>query len=314
MRHLLLFALLTLAHLEVEAIECPKARTLPERTICSSPVLRAHDEYLNQAYDAVRAATTAESFAEVRQSQREWIRHRDSSCGASPTCMLAMTQERTAQLNDFAQRLLGGPISQEPRTRPSAPVPTPDLSRVRATLTPTEIYRLAAQSVVVVLAYNTESGQLGQGSGVVIRPDTVATNCHVIEGSTNAVILYRGQRYIVKSFRGDRGRDACIVTTDGLPATAATAAALSTVEPGQRVYSIGSPRGLELTIAEGLVSAIRSDGGQLPSIQTSAPISPGSSGGGLFDEAGRVIGITTSALRESQNLNFAIPIETLLRR
>src|SRR5450830_1754760 len=85
---------------------------------------------------------------------------------------------------------------------------------------------------------------------------------------------------------------------------------LGDVAPGQHVYSLGSPRGLELTFGEGLVSALRPRAGMpLPIIQTTAPISPGSSGGGLFDEFGRVIGITTFFRVESQNLNFAMPVE-----
>jgi soluble lytic murein transglycosylase-like protein len=63
---------------------------------------------------------------------------------------------------------------------------------------------------------------------------------------------------------------------------------------------------LELTISEGLISGLRSTPrGQL--IQTSAPISPGSSGGGLFSTDGTLIGLTTLSLKDSQNLNFAIP-------
>jgi S1-C subfamily serine protease len=68
---------------------------------------------------------------------------------------------------------------------------------------------------------------------------------------------------------------------------------------------------LELTLSEGLISGIRSfnDG---PAIQTSAAISHGSSGGGLFDEYGQLVGITTSFLAEGQSLNFALPAEWIL--
>ena len=310
----ILFIFIAFASLDAFAIDCAKARTLPERTICSSPALRAYDQYLNQAYETVRAATAPTVFAEVQRSQREWIRRRDDTCGASASCMVMMTQERTAQLNAFAQRVLGGAQVPETSPRQAGPIAAPENTRPQISLSASEIYRKAARSVVVVMAYLTGAGRVSQGSGVVIGADTVATNCHVIENATDAAILYQGQQYVVVATRGNRESDACVVTTQGLPAPAAVTAALSTVEPGQRVYSIGSPRGLELTIAEGLVSSLRKNEKQLPSIQTSAPISPGSSGGGLFDEYGRVIGITTMTLRDSQNLNFAIPIELLLRR
>ena len=85
-----------------------------------------------------------------------------------------------------------------------------------------------------------------------------------------------------------------------------------------RVYAVGAPRRLEQTISDGLLSGLRrAEDGSLTMVQTSAPISPGSSGGGLFDAHGRLIGITTSGLKESQNLNFAVPsrlVEALSRR
>jgi S1-C subfamily serine protease len=91
----------------------------------------------------------------------------------------------------------------------------------------------------------------------------------------------------------------------------APAVALGTVETlktGQKVYAIGAPQGLDLTISDGIVSALR----MLPQgkvIQTTAPISPGSSGGGLFDAYGKLVGIMTFQHRTGQNLNFAVPAD-----
>lgn len=81
-----------------------------------------------------------------------------------------------------------------------------------------------------------------------------------------------------------------------------------TLKTGERVYAVGAPQGLELTLSEGLISGLRpTDDAQL--VQTSAPISPGSSGGGLFDSKGQLVGVTTLYLKEGQNLNFAVPAE-----
>jgi len=74
---------------------------------------------------------------------------------------------------------------------------------------------------------------------------------------------------------------------------------------GEPVYTIGSPSGLENTLGEGIVSGLRNKKG-MKYIQTSAPISPGSSGGGLFDIYGNLVGITTFLLEDAQNLNFAL--------
>lgn len=81
-----------------------------------------------------------------------------------------------------------------------------------------------------------------------------------------------------------------------------------TLRVGSRVYAIGTPRGLETTISDGLLSGLRRYAqNTIEALQVSVPIAPGSSGGGLFDEQGRLIGTTTAGLRDSQNLNFAIP-------
>ena len=77
---------------------------------------------------------------------------------------------------------------------------------------------------------------------------------------------------------------------------------------GQRVYAVGAPEGLELTLSEGLISALRSVA-NFRYIQTTASISHGSSGGGLFDAQGRLIGITTFYWSDGQNLNFALPAD-----
>jgi S1-C subfamily serine protease len=77
---------------------------------------------------------------------------------------------------------------------------------------------------------------------------------------------------------------------------------------GEKVYTVGAPIGLERTLGEGIISGLRKlEAHKL--IQTSAQISSGSSGGGLFDARGNLLGITTFLLRGAQNLNFAIAAE-----
>ncbi|MFM8330385.1 MAG: S1C family serine protease, partial [Candidatus Methylumidiphilus sp.] len=237
-----------------------------------------------------------------------------AQCGGDIPCLIRETQARTAELNGFVQK-----YTEETRPSPKPRVlhkPAPAASHKPAPaasatpLSPTEIYRRASQSVVVVMAFDRERDAVSQGSGVVIGRDTVATNCHVLEEAKTAVVMYRGNSYETTAVRGSKAMDYCILSTVGLPAHIANIGGLASVAPGQRVYSVGSPRGLELTIAEGLVSGLREkDGISLRLIQTSAAISPGSSGGGLFDEYGRVIGITTFLLKDSQNINFALPVE-----
>ena len=170
-------------------------------------------------------------------------------------------------------------------------------------LTSEQIYTQTSGSVVEVTVSD------GQGSGVVVAPEIVLTNCHVTKQG-NIAINYRKKKYAAVVVAGNDDLDYCILKVAGLPAVAAPMGPLADVSPGQRVYSLGSPRGFELTFAEGMVSALRPSAGMpLPIIQTTASISPGSSGGGLFDEFGRLIGITSFFRKESQNLNFAMPAE-----
>ncbi|HRO22643.1 MAG TPA: trypsin-like peptidase domain-containing protein [Alcaligenes phenolicus] len=290
----------------VSAINCDRAKTAPEVAICSNPALKAFDDYLSDAYATIRSTVPADVFTEVRKNQIQWIKQRDARCGGEVVCLMRETHARTAALNGFVQK-----YTEKIKLWYSAPESTPPPSTEQnSPLSPSEIYRVAAQSVVVVIAFDRSRDAISQGSGVVIDLNTIATNCHVLEAAETAVVMFGGNPYEATALRGSKEMDYCILNTVGLPARAARIGKLSSVAPGQRVYSVGSPRGFELTIAEGLVSGLRKkDGVPLFLIQTSAAISPGSSGGGLFDEFGRVIGITTFLLKDSQNINFALPVE-----
>ena len=98
-----------------------------------------------------------------------------------------------------------------------------------------------------------------------------------------------------------------IVTLGGaLPTLPVRSTALKVGEPA---FAVGAPQGLELSISQGIVSQLRPTPlGKDPMIQTTAAISQGSSGGGLFDSDGRLVGLTTLYYKEGQSLNFAVPI------
>lgn len=81
------------------------------------------------------------------------------------------------------------------------------------------------------------------------------------------------------------------------------------VKTGDHITVLGAPLGLENTLSDGIVSAVRTAGSSRL-FQTSAPISHGSSGGPLFDDYGNVIGLAVSALEAGENLNFAVPIDS----
>lgn len=174
--------------------------------------------------------------------------------------------------------------------------------------TPSEVYEQAAKSTVVVLNMDGKGKTRGMGSGVILPDRDVVTNCHVVKGAGSLRIRIDKQEYPATLRHSDWDRDVCSLSVFGISAPAVVMGNSKTLKVGVKVYAVGAPRGLELTLSDGIVSSLRDvTGGQY--IQTTAAISPGSSGGGLFDEHGSLVGLTTFYLAEGQNLNFAVPVE-----
>lgn len=180
-----------------------------------------------------------------------------------------------------------------------------DESNTTVVLGSEEIFNKAKKSIVTVIASGLDG--VMQGSGVAVSQNKILTNCHVIDNANNVKVLFENSEYKVDSIYGNNDFDYCILTVSNLPARSANISDTN-ITIGQKVYSIGTPKGFELTIADGLVSGLRKVE-NISIIQTTAPISHGSSGGGLFNERGQLVGITTMMLKDAQNINFAIPAD-----
>jgi len=177
-------------------------------------------------------------------------------------------------------------------------------------LTPEELFERVSPSVWVVHTLDSERRPLMQGSAVVVGPGRMVTNCHVLRGARSVSVGRENMSFGATLEHPDTERDLCLLKVANLTTPAVSTAPTDSLRTGARVYAIGAPRGLETTISDGLLSGIRRNAAAaVEALQISVPISPGSSGGGLFDEHGRLIGITTSGIRDSQNLNFALPAE-----
>jgi hypothetical protein len=174
------------------------------------------------------------------------------------------------------------------------------------------IAREAKGSVVSIVMSDKDGHPLAQGSGFLISKDGhVVTNYHVIKSGTSAVVkLPNGTFFAVDGVLAfDKNRDVAIIKAHGVDFHTLTLGDSDRLRIGEQVVAIGNPLSLESTVSNGIVSAIRTvedEGGEF--VQITAPISPGSSGGPLFNMAGEVVGITTSHLAGGENLNFAIPI------
>jgi S1-C subfamily serine protease len=183
---------------------------------------------------------------------------------------------------------------------------------------PEAVFRAVEKSVyLLVSAPSREDLASGanarQGSAVAVSETMALTNCHVLQGN-RVHLLVRGQsRFEVGDAFGDILSDRCVVTVRaGRLAPVKGVRPYATLAVGERVYTVGSPSGLENTLAEGLISGLRRRGA-VELIQSSAAVSPGSSGGGLFDGAGNLVGITSFMRRDNPTFNFAISADAYWR-
>lgn len=168
-----------------------------------------------------------------------------------------------------------------------------------------------------------------QGSAVVIDVDQVVTSYHVVQGAQSIQIKQGNQTWAATLLAFDQLHDLAILSVPQLGRPKVAFRPSSSVKVGERTFAVSAPRGLELSLSDGLVAALRTPKGELGKkgsdtgaepasgqsqaggpwlIQTTAPVSPGSSGGGLFDSQGRLIGVVTF-VANGQNLNFAHPSE-----
>lgn len=172
----------------------------------------------------------------------------------------------------------------------------------------TDLAALLREQVVLVRVLDATGKQISLGSGIAVARDLVLTNLHVVRGGARAVVVSaQDQELAVEGAVGwDEVNDLVVLKVKG-ELTPAEVGDSDLVKVGQQVVAVGNPLGLRATVSEGIVSGLREvDGRKL--IQTTAPISHGSSGGGLFDLDGRLVGVTSSCVEGGQNLNLAVPV------
>ncbi|AKF09480.1 HtrA protease/chaperone protein [Sandaracinus amylolyticus] len=146
------------------------------------------------------------------------------------------------------------------------------------------------------------------GSGFVVGAGgVIVTNHHVLGDATSARVTMRDGRTFdrVRVLATDPSNDLALLAIDAEGLAAVPLAADEDVQIGATTFAIGSPLGLDHTLTQGIVSAIRDESGTTM-VQTQAPIAPGSSGGPLFDDRGRLIGVNT--LLRGGGLGFAVHV------
>lgn len=187
--------------------------------------------------------------------------------------------------------------------------PSTSTNETDRVLTPAELYAQASPGVGYLVAWEK------LGSVVVVSKNRVVTNWHVVRGTTSDVlpIVHVGAVESEAVLVGaDEEQDLAVLQILRGEFQGISPRRVELPVVGERVFTIGSPQGLENTLAEGLVSSLRRLKNRTL-LQVSAAISLGSSGGGLFDDRGNLVGITTATIEGGQQLNFAVPSAALDR-
>lgn len=168
----------------------------------------------------------------------------------------------------------------------------------------TDIIRENKDSIVLVKTSSTI------GSGFFINRDgAIVTNRHVLSKAGHAEIKTVGGKVfqIREILQEDQEADLVIASTDAPPQESKPVSLSGSLpDIGEKIVVIGNPMGLEQTVSDGIVSAIRRNQYAVDLIQVTAPVSAGNSGGPLFNMYGEVIGVATFQYRSGQNLNFCV--------
>ena len=201
-----------------------------------------------------------------------------------------------------------------------------DTAQVAALVTPS-VVPITTEAVVYSnwSWFGQRQIESGAGSGVIISDDGYILTCaHVVDGADNITVQVDGTDYAATVIGSDSSSDVAVLKIDAEGLTPAVVGDSSALAVGEEVVAVGNPLGnLSGTVTNGIVSALNrdvtvqnNDGSiiNLSVIQTNASISPGNSGGGLFNMAGELIGIVNAKSQASgaEGLGFAIPINTAI--
>ncbi|HJV72097.1 tetratricopeptide repeat-containing serine protease family protein [Ideonella sp.] len=177
-----------------------------------------------------------------------------------------------------------------------------------AAIAPSAFVQLGA-SVLRIEVLQSRGGY-GLGSGVVVAPDKVVTNCHVTRDAREVHVLRGAARWLADAQASDVEHDLCVLRVPTMTASTVRLGRSGGLSIGQAVMALGYSGGMGIQSSEGTIVALHKlDGSQVA--QSSNWFSSGASGGGLFDDKLRLVGILTFRLRGGDAHYFAAPVEWL---
>ncbi len=169
-------------------------------------------------------------------------------------------------------------------------------------LSASDVYRLVASST-----YKIET-QTSQGTAVAISPTVLLTNCHVMGEYVTVHLIEGGSRHLSYLIHSEHSKDKCFIRTLFLKVRPiSNVKRFDQIRQGDRAYTIGAPQGNNRTLGEGSIFGAEGHYGDRL-INSTAPVEPGSSGGGLFDAKGNLIGITTYKVTTYNGQNYSSSI------
>ena len=204
-----------------------------------------------------------------------------------------------------------------------------------SSLTTEQVADLVSPSVVVITTeqvvysqwswYGQNQVESGAGSGVIISSDGYILTCaHVVDGASSITVTIGDKDYTATLVGEDTTSDIAVIKIDADGLTPATVGNSDSLKVGQSVMAVGNPLGeLGGTVTGGMISALNrsvtiqgsSSVNTMSLIQMDASVSPGNSGGGLFNMNGELIGIVNakSSSSDAEGLGFAIPINDAIK-
>ena len=162
---------------------------------------------------------------------------------------------------------------------------------------------------IVQISVELENGSAGTGTGVVVSPEYVVTNCHVIANGKGANVAKYGDGYKPISIKADWKHDLCALKFDGLPFKPVPMRDSESLESEEEIFSIGYPNGNNVPQPSyGTVKAKYPFEGSVI-IRSDAAFGLGSSGGALFDQQFNLIGVTTFKSPGPNGYFYSLPVE-----
>lgn len=181
------------------------------------------------------------------------------------------------------------------------------LSTHAASPTPSVLFTAVRDGVLTVRTFDGEGAPIGTASAIAIAAGRFVTLCSPLDGSDAIRLAEAGGRTVEATVLArDRGRNLCLLSSSANARTLAVAPAGAQPDVGARVYALTDALGYGVGLTEGIISGL-GGGERGERLQFSAPVSPGSEGGALLDEQGRLLGVIDYRQRDGQNVNFAMP-------